>query len=64
MKTETFKLNISDKTLEVEFNNLAERTNSSVFVRMGNTVIMATAVMSNKEIEGIDFFPLTVAYVS
>jgi polyribonucleotide nucleotidyltransferase len=23
---------------------------------------MATAVMSNKEIEGIDFFPLTVAY--
>ena len=62
MKTETFKLNISDKTLEVEFNNLAERTNSSVFVRMGNTVIMATAVMSNKEIEGIDFFPLTVAY--
>ena len=62
MKTETFKLNIDNKTLEVEFNNLAERTNSSVFVRMGNTVIMATAVMSNKEIEGIDFFPLTVAY--
>lgn len=51
MKTETFKLNIDNKTLEVEFNNLAERTNSSVFVRMGNTVIMATAVMSNKEIE-------------
>jgi len=62
MKTETFKLNIDDKALEVEFNNLAERTNSSVFVKMGNTVIMATAVMSNKEIEGIDFFPLTVAY--
>ncbi|MFA5228345.1 MAG: polyribonucleotide nucleotidyltransferase [Candidatus Paceibacterota bacterium] len=62
MKTETFKLNIDDKTLEVEFNNLAERTNSSVFVKMQNTVVMATAVMSNKEIDGIDFFPLTIAY--
>lgn len=62
MNTESFKLNIDNKVLEVEFNNLAERTNSSVFVKVGNTVLMATVVMSNKEIEGIDFFPLTVAY--
>ncbi|MDD3386689.1 MAG: polyribonucleotide nucleotidyltransferase [Candidatus Pacebacteria bacterium] len=62
MKTESFKLKIDDKELEIEFNNLAERANSSVFVKMGNTCLMATAVMSNKEIDGIDFFPLTVAY--
>lgn len=62
MKTESFKLKIDDKILEVEFKNLAERTNSSVFVKFGETCLMATAVMSNKEIEGIDFFPLTVAY--
>jgi polyribonucleotide nucleotidyltransferase len=62
MKTESFKLKIDDKFLEVEFKNLAERTNSSVFVKFGETCIMATAVMSKKEIEGIDFFPLTVAY--
>lgn len=62
MKTESFKLKIDDKTLEVEFNNLAERANSSVFVKLGNTCLMATVVMSNKEIDGIDFFPLTVAY--
>jgi polyribonucleotide nucleotidyltransferase len=62
MKTESFKLKIDDKFLEVEFKNLAERTNSSVFVKFGETCLMATAVMSKKEIEGIDFFPLTVAY--
>jgi len=62
MKTESFKLKIDNKTLEVEFNNLAERANSSVFVKLGNTCLMATAVMSNKKIEGIDFFPLMVAY--
>jgi len=62
MNNESFKLKIDDQTLEVEFKNLAERANSSVFVRMGDTCLMATAVMSKKEIEGIDFFPLTVAY--
>ena len=62
MKTESFKLKIDDKFLEVDFKNLAERTNSSVFVKFGETCLMATAVMSKKEIEGIDFFPLTVAY--
>ncbi|HNY36245.1 MAG TPA: polyribonucleotide nucleotidyltransferase [Candidatus Pacearchaeota archaeon] len=62
MKNESFKLKIDDKFLEVEFKNLAERTNSSVFIKFGETCLMATAVMSKKEIEGIDFFPLTVAY--
>jgi polyribonucleotide nucleotidyltransferase len=62
MKNESFKLQIDGDALEVEFKNLAERANSSVFVKMGETVLMATAVMSKNEIEGIDFFPLTVAY--
>lgn len=62
MKNEQFKLELDGQTLEVEFKNLAERANSSVFVKMGETMLMATAVMSKNEIEGIDFFPLTVAY--
>ncbi len=62
MKTESFKLKIDEKLLEVEFKNLAERANGSVFVKFGDTCLMATAVMSKKEIEGIDFFPLMVAY--
>lgn len=62
MKKETFKLDLQGKTIEVEINNLAERTNSSVWVKLDDTVIIATCVMSKKEIEGIDFFPLSVIY--
>ncbi len=63
MKSELFKLEINDKkTLEVEINDLAERANGSVLAKMGNTIIMATAVMAKREIEGTDFFPLTVSY--
>jgi len=62
MENKSFKLNIDGQELEVQFKNLAERANSSIFIRMGETVLMATAVMSKNEIEGIDFFPLTVAY--
>jgi polyribonucleotide nucleotidyltransferase len=62
MKSQSFKLEIEGKTLEVEINNLAERANASVWVKLDNTVIIATCVMSKKEIEGIDFFPLSVAY--
>ncbi|MDD5098545.1 MAG: polyribonucleotide nucleotidyltransferase [Candidatus Pacebacteria bacterium] len=62
MKTESFTLKIDDKTLEVEFKNLAERANSSVFLKLGGTCLMGTCVMSKKEIEGIDFFPLSVNY--
>jgi len=62
MKSELFKLDLDGKTLEVEINNLAERTNGSVWAKLGNTIIMATAVMARREIEGGDFFPLTVTY--
>ena len=62
MENKSFKLNIDGQELEVEFKNLAERTNSSIFIKLGETCLMATAVMSKNEIEGIDFFPLTVAY--
>jgi len=56
MKSELFKLEINDKkTLEVEINDLAERANGSVLAKMGNTIIMATAVMAKREIEGTDF---------
>jgi polyribonucleotide nucleotidyltransferase len=62
MKSQSFKLDISGKTLEVEINDLSERTNGSVWVKLDNTVIIATCVMSKKEIDGIDFFPLSVVY--
>jgi polyribonucleotide nucleotidyltransferase len=59
---EKFKKEIGGKELVVEINDLAQRANGSCQVRYGDTVVMATAVMSNYEREGIDFFPLTVEY--
>lgn len=62
MKTEKFTLNIGGKDLIVELRNWAENANGNVLVRYGDTVVLATAVMSNREIEDRGFFPLTVEY--
>ena len=62
METKLFKINLNGQELCVEFNGLAERSNGSVFVKYGDTVIMANCVIAKKEIEGADFFPLTVLY--
>ncbi len=61
-KIETFNLDFNGKPLTVEFNNLAERANASIFVKYGDTVLMGNCVMSHKETEGLDYFPLTVLY--
>jgi len=59
---EKFKLNLGEKDLEVEIRNLAEKANGSCWVKYGDTVVMATAVMSSQERGDQDFFPLTVEY--
>ncbi len=62
MQKKTYSLEIGGKTLTAEFNDLVERANSSVMVRRGNTVVLATAVMGTKDKEGGDYLPLTVDY--
>ncbi|MFA6348519.1 MAG: polyribonucleotide nucleotidyltransferase [Candidatus Paceibacterota bacterium] len=63
MKIESFELKLDEnKTIIVEFRDLAERANGSVFVKYNDTCVMANCVMSHKEIEGLDFFPLTTLY--
>lgn len=57
-----FKLILDGKKIEVEVKNLAEQANSDVIVRMGDTLVLTTCVMSKEEKEGTDFFPLTVNY--
>ncbi|MFH1575649.1 MAG: polyribonucleotide nucleotidyltransferase [Candidatus Nealsonbacteria bacterium] len=59
---EKFKLNIGDKDLLVEINDLTEQAAGSCIVRYGDTVVLATVVMAKTIREGIDFFPLTVEY--
>ncbi len=62
MDTKIYSIDIGGETLTAEFNNLADQADGSVIVRYGNTVVLGTAVMSEKPKEGSDFFPLTVDY--
>jgi len=58
---QTFTLNIGGRDLIIEIQNLAEHANGSCWIRYGDTVVLATAVMG-EEREEKDFFPLTVEY--
>src|SRR5581483_4298114 len=51
-----------NKDVIIETGKLAEQAGGAVTVRMGDTVVLATATMSNAVREGIDFFPLSVDY--
>ncbi len=53
---------VGGKPLIAEFTDLAEQANGSVILRYGNTAVLATAVMSAKTRDDIDYFPLTVDY--
>ena len=53
---------IAGRQLILETGRLAGQANGAVLVTYGDSVILATAVMSAKPIEGLDFFPLTVDY--
>src|SRR5271170_5600561 len=50
------------KTLSFETGKLAKQAHGSVVVRIGESVVLATATSNPDPREGIDFFPLTVDY--
>jgi polyribonucleotide nucleotidyltransferase len=57
-----FTARLGNKDVIIETGKLAEQAGGAVTVRMGDTVVLATATMSNAVREGIDFFPLSVDY--
>ena len=57
-----FVTQIAGDDLIIESGKLAEQAGGAVMIRMGDTVIFATATMSKTAREGIDFFPLIVDY--
>ena len=50
------------KTLKLETGRLAKQANGSVVVRLGDTMVLSTATISDDIRESKDFFPLTVDY--
>lgn len=58
----TYKLELGKRDLTVQINDIAEQANGSVFIRYGDTMVLATAVMSKENKGDQGFFPLTVEY--
>src|SRR6201981_1643752 len=50
------------KEISFETGKLAKQTHGAAVVRLGENVVLATAVANPDPREGIDFFPLTVDY--
>lgn len=61
MQKKTFEVDIAGKTLIAEFTDLTDQANGSVILRMGETAILVTAVMSSRE-SSMPYFPLSVEF--
>ena len=57
-----YSLDIAGQTLKIEIGKLANQANGAVTAQLGDSVVLATAVMSRDVRIGGDFFPLTVDY--
>ncbi|HEY1196361.1 polyribonucleotide nucleotidyltransferase [Flavobacterium sp.] len=57
------KIDLGDgRSITIETGRLAKQADGSVVVRMGDTMILATAVSARTSNPGVDFLPLTVDY--
>lgn len=50
------------REITIETGKLARQADGSVVLKMGNTMLLATVVSSEKAVEGADFLPLSVDY--
>lgn len=50
------------RKLSLEVGRVGFRTSASVLVRYGDTVVLGTAMVSNRSISGMDYFPLSIDY--
>ncbi len=50
------------RKLSLEINRVGFRTTASVMVRYGETVVLGTAMVSDKPLAGFDYFPLSIDY--
>ena len=62
MAIHTQKIQLGAGTLEIETGKFAKLADGAVTVRLGDTIILVTAVSATKVKEGQDFFPLSVEY--
>ena len=58
----TVSTELCGKTLTLEVGRVGFRTSASVLARYGDTVVLGTAMVSNKSLSGFDYFPLSIDY--
>jgi len=57
------QIEFGGRPFSIETGKVAKQANGSVMVQYGETVVLVTAVVSEKKREGLDFIPLTVNYL-
>lgn len=50
------------RKLSLEVGRVGFRTSASVMVRYGDTVVLGTAMVSERSVSGMDYFPLSIDY--
>jgi len=55
-------IKFGDHTVTLETGEIARQASGAVMASMGDTVVLVSAVALKQEVEGRDFFPLTVNY--
>jgi len=59
---QTFSTTVGDKEVILGTGRLAEQAGGAVTIRVGDSLLLATATMSKGQREGLDFFPLMVDF--
>ncbi|MEO6513232.1 MAG: polyribonucleotide nucleotidyltransferase [Candidatus Saccharimonadales bacterium] len=58
----TVETDFCGQKLTLEVNRVGFRTSASVLVRYGDTVVLGTAMVSPRTVQGMDYFPLSIDY--
>ncbi len=62
MQRQRVEMPLGRHTLSIETGRLAKQADGAVLVRLGDTVVLATACAQKEPRAGVDFLPLTVDY--
>lgn len=62
MESKKISCTVGDADIVFETGKMARQANGAVIARLGDTVVLATAVMSKYARENMDYFPLLVDY--
>ena len=60
MESKSYTMDFAGRPLTLEFGRYCEQANGSVWVHLGDTVVMVNATMAPSPRDGVDFFPLAV----